>query len=119
MIENMYVEEVVDPTVKTPHYESLVQFGLALGLTRKDFADYEPLPATIMAINYWDNVGKTKPWLEAFAAPRALTRDYRDRVRTKSMNLLTFVASLSIIRPQCSCGPRSWSSYAWLSSRSP
>jgi pyrroloquinoline quinone (PQQ) biosynthesis protein C len=68
MIENMYVEEVVDPTVKTPHYESLVQFGMALGLTRKDFAEYEPLPATIMAINYWDNVGKTKPWLEAFAA---------------------------------------------------
>jgi pyrroloquinoline quinone (PQQ) biosynthesis protein C len=68
MIENMYVEEVVDPTVKTPHYESLLQFGLALGLTREDFAEYEPLPATIMAINYWDNVGKTKPWLEAFAA---------------------------------------------------
>jgi pyrroloquinoline quinone (PQQ) biosynthesis protein C len=39
-----------------------------LGLTRKQFAEYEPLPATIMAINYWDNVGKTKPWLEAFAA---------------------------------------------------
>jgi pyrroloquinoline quinone (PQQ) biosynthesis protein C len=68
MIENMYVEEVTDPTVKTPHYESLVQFGIALGLTREDFAKYEPMPATIMAINYWDNVGKTKPWLEAFAA---------------------------------------------------
>lgn len=68
MIENMYVEEVVDPTVKTPPYESPARFGLASGLTRKNVAEDEPLPATIMAINCWDNVGKTKSWLEACAA---------------------------------------------------
>jgi len=37
MIENMYVEEVADPTEKTPHYESLSQFGLALGGLRFHF----------------------------------------------------------------------------------
>lgn len=68
MVENMYVEEVTDPTVKTPHYESLLQFGMALGLTREEFDNHEPMPATIMAIHYWDNLGRTKPWLESFAA---------------------------------------------------
>ena len=68
MIENMYVEEVEDPTVKEGHYESLIKFGIGLGLTREQIVKHDPMPATIMAINYWDNSGKTKSWLEGFAA---------------------------------------------------
>src|SRR5688572_11678053 len=68
MIENMYVEEVEDPTVKEGHYESLIKFGIGLGLNREQIVKHDPMPATIMAINYWDNAGKTKSWLEGFAA---------------------------------------------------
>jgi pyrroloquinoline quinone (PQQ) biosynthesis protein C len=34
MIDNMYVEEVEDPTITTGHYESLVDFAVALGHDR-------------------------------------------------------------------------------------
>jgi pyrroloquinoline-quinone synthase len=68
MIENMYVEEVEDPTVKEGHYETLIKMGIALGLSREQITSHEPMPVTLMAINYWDNAGKTKPWLEGFAA---------------------------------------------------
>jgi pyrroloquinoline quinone (PQQ) biosynthesis protein C len=35
MIENMYVEEVNDPTIRRGHYESLVDFAVALGSERE------------------------------------------------------------------------------------
>ena len=35
MIENMYVEEVNDPTIQNGHYESLVDFAAALGYDRE------------------------------------------------------------------------------------
>lgn len=68
MVENMYVEEVEDPTVKEGHYDSLIKFGVALGLTREQIVNHDPMPATLMAINYWDNAGKINSWLEGFAA---------------------------------------------------
>ena len=68
MIENMFVEEVRDPTVTDGHYESLVKFGIGLGLKRDDIVNYRPSISMRMALHYWDNISRTKPWLQGFAA---------------------------------------------------
>ncbi len=68
LIENMYVEEVKDPTIPTGHYESLVDFAVALGVDRQFVHGYTGAPITKMRITYCDWVSRTKPWLEAFAA---------------------------------------------------
>ena len=68
LIENMYVEEVKDPTSPTGHYESLVDFAEELGADRDFVLGYTGAPVTKMRISYCDWVSRTKPWLEAFAA---------------------------------------------------
>jgi pyrroloquinoline quinone (PQQ) biosynthesis protein C len=68
MIENLYVEEVKDPTIELGHNESMWQFAIALGATQDQILQYEPLITTTMALQYFDNVSRTKTWLEAFAA---------------------------------------------------
>ncbi|MDX1483029.1 MAG: iron-containing redox enzyme family protein [Alphaproteobacteria bacterium] len=68
LIENMFVEEVKDPTIPTGHYESLVDFVDELGAEREFVLAYTGAPVTKMRIAYCDWVSRTKPWLEAFAA---------------------------------------------------
>lgn len=68
LIQNMYVEEVHDPTVTSGHYESLVDFAVALGLDRAYVHAYRGAPITKMRIVYCEWVSRTRPWLEAFAA---------------------------------------------------
>ncbi len=68
LIENMYVEEVKDPTIPTGHYESLVDFAEELGADRDFILGYEGAPVTKMRIAYCEWVSRTKPWLESFAA---------------------------------------------------
>jgi pyrroloquinoline quinone (PQQ) biosynthesis protein C len=68
LIENMYVEEVHDPTVTTGHYESLVDFAVALGIDRQFVYAYGGAPVTKMRIVYCEWVSRNVPWLEAFAA---------------------------------------------------
>jgi len=67
MIENMFVEEVQDPTIKDGHYESLVKFGIGLGLSREEVVHYEPSITMQMALSYWDHISRTRPWVEALA----------------------------------------------------
>lgn len=68
MIENMYVEEVNDPTIDNGHYESLLDFGVALGLDREFLYQYKGEVYTRLSIAYWDRATRTLPWLEGFAA---------------------------------------------------
>lgn len=68
LIENMYVEEVHDPTIVIGHYESLVDFAVALGLDRQFVYSYRGAPITQMRITYCDWVSRNLPWLEGFAA---------------------------------------------------
>lgn len=72
MIENMYVEEVKDPAISTGHYESMVNFAVALGLNRKFINGYEGATYTRMALAYWDRASRAWPWLDAFAAVAGL-----------------------------------------------
>lgn len=68
LIENMYVEEVHDPTITIGHYESLVDFTVALGVDRQFIYGYTGAQITKMRIVYCDWVSRKLPWLEAFAA---------------------------------------------------
>lgn len=68
MISNMYVEEVKDPTIDDTHYESMVKFGEGLGLRRDEILNYVPSVPMQMAVHYWENMSRTRPWLEGFAA---------------------------------------------------
>lgn len=72
MIENMYVEEVLDPTITTGHYESMVDFAVALGHERDFIYGYKGRTYTRMALAYWDRASRAWPWLEAFAAVAGL-----------------------------------------------
>lgn len=67
MIENMFVEEVKDPAIDAGHYESMVDFAVAMGATRDEVYGYQPSITQIMAVAYWDRLSRVKPWLEAFA----------------------------------------------------
>lgn len=68
MIENMFVEEVKDPTMDIGHNESMWAFAKALGADEEQIRGHVPLIVTTMALRYFDDVSRTKPWLEAFAA---------------------------------------------------
>lgn len=67
LIENMFVEEVRDPTVETPHYESLVDFAVGLGVDRDFCVNYKGAPVTRWRMGYCEWVSK-QPWLQGFAA---------------------------------------------------
>ncbi|HEX9879796.1 MAG TPA: iron-containing redox enzyme family protein [Candidatus Binatia bacterium] len=72
IIGNIYVEEVDDPTIGDTHYGSMVKFGEGLGLSREAILSYVPSIPMRMGVHYWDNVSRTRPWLEGFAAVGAL-----------------------------------------------
>lgn len=68
MIENMFVEEVNDPTIDNGHYESLLDFAVALGLDREELYRYQGQVYTRLCLAYWDRATRALPWLEGFAA---------------------------------------------------
>lgn len=72
MIDNMYVEEVKDPTIATGHYESMVDFAVALGFQRDFITAYQGTLYTRLALAYWDRASRAWPWLESFAAVAGL-----------------------------------------------
>lgn len=72
MIENMYVEEVRDPTIETGHYESMVDFAVGLGEDRDFIQTYKGAIYTRLAIAYWERASRSWPWLEGFAAVAGL-----------------------------------------------
>ncbi|MDX1484136.1 MAG: iron-containing redox enzyme family protein [Alphaproteobacteria bacterium] len=72
MIENMYVEEVTDPEVENGHYESLIDFGVALGYQRDFLYAYKGAIYTRLALAYWERATRAWPWTEAFAAVAGL-----------------------------------------------
>src|SRR4051812_37225424 len=68
LIENLFVEEVRDPTVITGHHESLVDFAVALGIDRDYAMNNKGAAITRIRMAYCDHVARMKPWLVAFAA---------------------------------------------------
>lgn len=72
LIDNMYVEEVKDPTIANGHYESMVDFAVALGFERDFIYAYKGMLYTRLALAYWDRATRAWPWLEGFAAVAGL-----------------------------------------------
>lgn len=68
MIGNIYVEEVDDPTIHDTHHGSMVTFGEGLGMSREEVLNHVPSIPMRMGVHYWDNMGRTQPWLLGFAA---------------------------------------------------
>lgn len=56
----------------TPHVEYLMQMGESNGLTREQIVNTKPLPATVEAINYWDNIANNNHWVEVMLAMHGL-----------------------------------------------
>jgi pyrroloquinoline-quinone synthase len=54
------------------HYELLLRMGESLGLERGDILSTPPLPATARAIQTWQDIGKTRHWVETMAAMHSL-----------------------------------------------
>ena len=46
----------------------MVNVAVATGVHRQNVYDYRPSITQIMATQYWDDISRTKPWLEAFAS---------------------------------------------------
>ena len=55
-----------------PHVEYLIQMGESLGLTREQIVNTDPLPATVKAISYWDDIATSNHWVEAMLAMHGL-----------------------------------------------
>jgi len=72
MISYMYVEKVDDPTIHDTHHGSMVTSGEGLGMSREEVLNHIPSIPMRMGILYWDNISRTRPWLEGFAAVVAL-----------------------------------------------
>ena len=94
LIENTYVEEVKDPTITTGHYESLVDFAVALGADRDFVYSHKGAPITQMRIVFCEWMSRNKPWLVAFAAiagnevarGNAMIKRVGERARTSRKN---------------------------------
>ena len=46
--------------------------GESLGLSRKEIVETPPLPATVDAINYWNQIASTNHWVECMLAMHGL-----------------------------------------------
>jgi pyrroloquinoline quinone (PQQ) biosynthesis protein C len=68
LIENLYVEEVEDPTIISGHHESLVDFAGALGLDRDYVMNYQGAPLTKIRAEYFEHISRSRPWDVGFAA---------------------------------------------------
>ena len=68
LISNMYEEGVRDSRVGTDHNDLLMRLGERLGLTRAEIHQHAASPITVAATSYWENVARTRPWLDGFAA---------------------------------------------------
>ncbi len=54
------------------HYELLLRMGESLGLKREEILATPPLPATAQAIETWQDIGRSRHWVETMAAMHSL-----------------------------------------------
>ncbi len=57
---------------KPSHYELLLRMGESLGLKREEILATPPLPATAQAIETWQEIGRSRHWVETMAAMHSL-----------------------------------------------
>ena len=69
--ENLYEEEAQEGH---SHFEILVRMGMAVGLTRDEIVNAQPLPSTVVAMHAWETLPKNRTWYEGLAAKSVLER---------------------------------------------
>jgi pyrroloquinoline quinone (PQQ) biosynthesis protein C len=69
--ENLYEEEAQEGH---SHFEILMRMGMALGLTRDEIINAQPLPTTVVAMAAWEALTKNRTWYEGLAAKLVLER---------------------------------------------
>lgn len=57
---------------KPSHYELLLRMGESLGLGREEILETSPLPATSQALETWQEIGRSRHWVETMAAMHSL-----------------------------------------------
>jgi len=67
-------ELIKDPRCGSDHYSLHVRRCMALGLTREEVENAQPLPSSRAAFYAWLYVARTKPWLQALASSSILER---------------------------------------------
>ncbi len=64
------------------HYELLLRMGESLGLKREEILSTAPLPATAQVMETWQEIGRSRHWVETMAAMHSLeliaNRDVKD-----------------------------------------
>jgi pyrroloquinoline quinone (PQQ) biosynthesis protein C len=69
-------EELIrDPRCGSDHYSLHVRRCMALGLTREEIENAQPLASSRSAFYAWLYVARTKPWLQALSSSSILERD--------------------------------------------
>lgn len=74
LIRNMWDEEVSDSRVGECHVDLLFKMGKGVALTKEEILATGPLPTTVIALGMWENLTRTRPWLEGLAALQILER---------------------------------------------
>jgi len=67
-------ELIKDPRCGSDHYSLHVRRCMALGLTREEIENAQPLPSSRSAFYAWLYVARTKPWLQALSSSSILER---------------------------------------------
>ena len=67
-------ELIKDPRCGSDHYSLHVRRCMALGLTREEVENAQPLASSRAAFYAWLYVARTKPWLQALASSSILER---------------------------------------------
>jgi pyrroloquinoline-quinone synthase len=71
-LDNIMTEFYGNGEDKPSHYELLLRMGESLGLRRREILETSPLPATVQALETWQEIGRSRHWVETMAAMHSL-----------------------------------------------
>lgn len=66
------VTEYYGSNGKKSHFELLILMGESYGMDRAEILTTKPLPATSSALEFWQNIGMNRHWVETMAAMHSL-----------------------------------------------
>jgi pyrroloquinoline quinone (PQQ) biosynthesis protein C len=83
LIRNIWDEDVQDSQFGDYHYAFLLRFGRAVGLKDEEIHNAEPFPTTFAAITSWDQITRTRSWVEGLAMVGGLELINTEQIRQR------------------------------------
>lgn len=83
LIRNMWDEEVSDSRAEECHVDLLLRMAEGLGVSRDEVRATPELPTTTVALHTWDNLTRSRTWLEGLATLQFLERTNDEDLATK------------------------------------